>query len=163
MGSSPITRTIEASILSKLFCFCKNNPDPNNQQNQNYAQAPNYAQQPNPAPIAPRSIAVAIILSFVTCGIYTFYWIFKLNDELTVLSEGKNATNGAMVVLLSILTCSVYMWYWLYKQGEKVEQIKMHRGQAPSSAPVIYLILGILGLGIVSLALMQDEVNKAIA
>ena len=49
-------------------------------------------------------------------------------------------------------------WYWMYKMGEKCDQIKGVNG----SSGILYLILGIFGLGIVSYCLMQDTINKAI-
>ena len=32
--------------------------------------------------IEERNIAIAVILSIVTCGLYGIYWMIKLNDEV---------------------------------------------------------------------------------
>lgn len=108
--------------------------------------------------IVPRNIAVAVILSIVTCGIYGIYWMIKLNDEVNQLSGEPGATSGAMVFVLSLVTCSIYSWYWLYKMGERCDRIK----GSNSSSGIVYLILGIFGLGIVAYCLMQDTINKAV-
>lgn len=71
-----------------------------------------------------------------------------------------NATSGGMVILLSIITCNVYMWYWLYKQGDAIDQVKASRGLPSGNSGILYLILEIFGLGIVSYALMQNELNQ---
>ncbi len=52
------------------------------------------------------------------------------------------------------------MWYWMYKQGEAIDQVKQSRGIASGNTGILYLILSIVGLGIVSYALMQNEINN---
>ena len=108
--------------------------------------------------VMPRSIPVAIILSIVTCGIYFLYWIYMINNEINELAQDPMAPSGGIVILLSIVTCGIYSWYWYYKMGEKCDYITQSNG----SSNVIFLILGIFGLGIVSVALMQDSVNKVL-
>lgn len=106
-----------------------------------------------------RSIAVSIILSIVTCGFYSWYWLVCLNDDLNTLTN-KNDTPGGMVLILTIVTCGIYGLYWLYKSGEKIDYLKQSKGEPPASSPIVLLVLGIFGLGIISYALIQDEINK---
>lgn len=108
--------------------------------------------------VMPRSIPVAIILSIVTCGIYFLYWMYMINNEVNELAQDPMAPGGGIVILLSIVTCGIYSWYWYYKMGEKCDYIT----QSNSSSNLIFLILGIFGLGIVSVALMQDSVNRVL-
>ena len=103
-----------------------------------------------------RSIAIAIILTIVTCGIYGLYWMVQLNNDINTLAEEDNATSGGKVILLSIITCGIYSIYWNFKMGERVDRIKGSDG----SSHILYLILCIIGLGIVNFALMQDTINK---
>ena len=110
--------------------------------------------------ITNRNIAVAIILSLVTCGIYEFYWIYRLNEETNMLSNEAKKTDGVMVIILSIITCGIYMWYWLYKRGEILDNYKTSVGVAASNSSVLYLILAIFTYGIISMALIQNELNK---
>ena len=37
--------------------------------------------------IQERNIGICILLWFVTCGIYTLYWVYKLNEEINRLSD----------------------------------------------------------------------------
>lgn len=106
-----------------------------------------------------RDIAVAIILTIVTCGIYGLYWFVCLNDDLNELTD-KNDTSGGMALLLSIVTCGIYLYYWMYKAGEKVDTLKANRGQVSQYSGIVYLVLTLFGFGIVSYALIQDELNK---
>ncbi|MER2027335.1 MAG: DUF4234 domain-containing protein [Lachnospiraceae bacterium] len=108
--------------------------------------------------VAPRSIPISIILSFVTCGIYMLYWIYRLNDEINELAQDETAPGGGLVIILTVLTCGIYGLYWYYRMGEKCDYI----AQTHTSNNILYLVLGIFGLGIVSIALMQDTVNRVL-
>ncbi len=109
-----------------------------------------------------RSIGVCILLSIVTCGIYGIIWMIKLNDELNALANKQGATSGGVVFLLTLVTCGIYGWFWYYKMGENVDTIKSYSGVPSSNSPIIYLVLGLFGLGIVNYCLMQDTINKSV-
>ena len=113
--------------------------------------------------IQQRSIPVCIILTLVTCGIYGIYWFICLANDTNTVSGEQNATSGGVAFLLGLVTCGIYMWYWAFKQGEKIDVAKTNRGMASSNSGVLYLILYLLGLGIVAWALMQNELNKIAA
>ena len=110
--------------------------------------------------IMQRSIVVCILLSIVTCGIYGIYWMIKLNDELNATAGKVNATSGGAVFLFTLITCGIYGFFWYYKMGENVDAIKTSKGLASSNTGIIYLVLGLFGLGIVNYCLMQDTLNK---
>ena len=103
-----------------------------------------------------RNIAVAIILSIVTCGIYGLYWFIKLTDEMNYATGHSNDTSGIMALVLTLVTCGIYGYYWAYKMGEKTDALERVNG----SKGILFLILTFLGLGIVVYALMQDSLNK---
>lgn len=107
-----------------------------------------------------RNIAVCIVLTLVTCGIYGIYWSVCLTNDVNTVSGDVNGTSGGMVVLLTIVTCGIYGIYWAYKQGEKLDFTKNNRGIPSSNSGVLYLILQIFGFGIIAYALMQNELNK---
>lgn len=107
-----------------------------------------------------RNIAVCIVLTLVTCGIYGIYWIVCLTNDVNTVSGDVNGTSGGMVVLLTIVTCGIYGIYWAYKLGEKLDFTKNNRGIPSSNSGVLYLILQIFGFGIIAYALMQNELNK---
>ena len=113
----------------------------------------------NHAGIFVRSIPLSIVLTIITCGIYNLYWIVKVNDEVNQLAGDSQATTGGMVILFMIITCGIYGLYWYYKMGEKVDMINNIRG---GNAGILYLILGIFGLGIVDMCLIQDTINKKV-
>ena len=108
-----------------------------------------------------RNIALCSVLSIVTCGIYGIYWMIVLANETNVASgHAQDGTSGGIVFLLTLVTCGIYGIYWAYKQGEKIDKAKTDRGIPSSNSGVIYLILCLVGLGIVAEALMQNELNS---
>lgn len=106
-----------------------------------------------------RNIALCVVLSLVTFGIYGIYWFVKLTDESNDVS-GTPTASGGKAFLFSIITCGIYTFYWMYKLGEKIDTAKSNRGMESSSSGVLYLVLSIFGLGIVSYCLAQNELNK---
>ena len=109
--------------------------------------------------IEKRGIALAIVLSIITCGIYGIYWLYKLNDEVSTLAGVEGYTSGGKVIVFTIITCGIYGIYWNYKMGERVDMIKGEKG----STGILYLVLSLFGLSIVNYALMQDAVNNKVA
>lgn len=110
--------------------------------------------------IVRRNIAVCIVLSIVTCGIYGLYWLVCLANDTNIACGDRNGTSGGMVLLFSIITCGIYLFYFMYKQGVKLEAAKGNPGGSASGSGILYLVLTFFGLSIVSYALMQDELNK---
>ena len=106
-----------------------------------------------------RSIALAVILTIVTFGIYGIYWMIRINDEVNQLANEPEATSGGLVFLFTLITCGIYGFYWLYKMGERCDAIT---GEWNSSRPILYLILGLIGFSIISYALIQDSINRCL-
>ncbi len=127
---------------------------------QNNYQGGYGARQGYQANIRRREIAVAIILTIVTCGIYGLVWFFNLVSDLNTAVPEVNDKEAGTVLLLTIVTCGIYGWIWIYNAGNKVDRIRQMNGEAPSNSGLIYLLLCLFGLGIVAYALIQSELNK---
>lgn len=102
-----------------------------------------------------RNIALCIILSIITCGIYGIYWFICLNNDMNELVEDDYQTSGGMAFLFTILTCGIYGIYWVYKMSVKMNTLK-----PDSNNTILFIILQICGLGIVNYCIMQSEINK---
>lgn len=107
-----------------------------------------------------RNIALCIILSIVTCGIYGIYWFIAMTNDANQACADDYQTSGGVAFLLTIVTCGIYSFYWAYKMGEKVNTIKARKGEPSDSNNILYLVLCIFGLGIVTYCLLQSELNK---
>lgn len=140
------------------------------QPEQTYAQQePTYAQnaytQPQPqffdCGVQARDIAVAVILSIVTCGIYSIFWFVKMVDDVNRVSNDQSAYSGGVTWLLTFVTAGIYGWYWYYQAAKKMRYAKQVRNMpADDNTEILYLVLAIFGFGIVDMCLIQSDLNK---
>lgn len=107
-----------------------------------------------------RSIGLCIVLSIVTCGLYTLYWLYCMAEDVNLVTARPNAPSGGFVLLLTIVTCDIYGLYWLYRAGDDLDRRRMDQGQAPGHLGILYLLLAIFGFSIISFALLQYELNE---
>lgn len=112
----------------------------------------------------PRSVAMCLILTVVTCGLYALYWMVVLTDDINELSGEPQATTGVLSLVFTLVTCGLYYFYWAYKMGDRICNAKLQRGMlADSNTGILYLVLSLFGVGIIAYALMQNEVNKMLS
>ncbi|MHA0856943.1 DUF4234 domain-containing protein [Paenibacillus sp. CMAA1364] len=109
--------------------------------------------------VTQRNVAVAIILTLITCGIYGIYWFIVLTNDVGRLSGDRSFTGGKNF-LLTLVTCGIWSIVWAYQVGKQMAHAQRQRGIMSSDNSVIYLLLGIFGFGIVTYALVQSEVNQ---
>lgn len=146
--------------LSEGLNFCPScgaqvSQDQTQQQNQYQQQVYNT----NMPLIKNRNIAMQVILSILTCGIYGLYWFITMTDESNVLSDEKTASGG-MAILLTLVTCGIYSFYWNYKMGQKLNLAGRKYNKSISDNSVLYLVLPLFGLTIVNYCLIQSDLNK---
>lgn len=69
-----------------------------------------------------RGLASYIILSIITCGIYSYYFIYKMAHDVNIACEGDGENTSGLVafVLLSLITCGIYAWFWYYNLGNRL-------------------------------------------
>lgn len=102
------------------------------------AAAPNpvggggYASQPSP--VAPagyggpvsssRSLLTWAVLTIVTCGIYGYYFTYKLAQDLNTMCSGDGEETPGLLafIVLSFVTCGFYSYYWYYKIGNRLQR-----------------------------------------
>ncbi len=108
--------------------------------------------------IQQRNIAVAIILSIVTCGIYSIYWFIVLSDDVGRANNNPNISGG-IAFLLNLVTCGIYGIYWSYKMGKEMYAANQKAGIASSDNSILYLILSLFGFQIITWAILQNELN----
>ncbi|HBA68181.1 MAG TPA: hypothetical protein DCZ40_02335 [Lachnospiraceae bacterium] len=108
--------------------------------------------------IQQRNIAVCIILSIITCGIYGLYWFVCITND-TNTAANTEGTSGGVALILSIITCNIYGLYWAYKQEEKIDMARQNHGMPSNNSNILYLLL-CLFVPVVAWALMQNELNS---
>lgn len=61
---------------------------------------------------------MALVLSFLTCGIYGLYWLYQICEAIGQI-RGDNKNDFFKLFCLTIITCGIYGVYWYY-QAQKV-------------------------------------------
>ena len=130
--------------------------------------AGNEMPEPTPQPsyssyygVKEKSIALSVVLSFVTCGLYGLYWLYSIAKDLNDLSASQHQEKGPdpfLVVILSIVTCGIYLIYYMWKAGKMVSSLTKN-GQHLSDDSIILMVLAILQLSLVSYCILQSNIN----
>lgn len=107
--------------------------------------------------IKPRNIVTAIILTLITCGIYGIYWAIMLAREAVSVKDEND--NG----LLEIVCMLFLSFLGFYLAEKKLAEGCAAKGIAHNDNSLIYLILGLVGLGIVNFCMLQNDLNKIAA
>ena len=75
---------------------------------------------------------------------------------MNTLLYKKDATGGLMSVIFTLVTFGIYGFFWAYRLGENVDNLKRSPG---GNSGILYLLVYILGFGLVDLVLAQDAIN----
>lgn len=69
-----------------------------------------------------RGLLGYILLTLITCGIYSYYFIYTVARDVNTACEGDGKSTGGLLqfILLSILTCGIYSWIWQYSLGNRL-------------------------------------------
>ncbi len=110
--------------------------------------------------VAERSIPLYVILTIITCGLFGIYWFFiSLASDIARLRE-QTEPRGVFDFIISLITCGIYGLVCFYRYPKFLVEIQEKRGAKVNDLSVISLLLGVFGLSIVSMALIQNELNK---
>ena len=100
-----------------------------------------------------RGLLVYILLTIVACGIYSYYFIYSIAQDVNTACEGDGESTGGLVafILLSIVTCGIYSWVWYYKLGNRLAANGPRYGftfQENGTTVLMWLIFGSLLCGV---------------
>ncbi|MCI5746008.1 MAG: DUF4234 domain-containing protein [Erysipelotrichaceae bacterium] len=102
-----------------------------------------------------REVALVVLLSILTCGIYSFYWFYVTTNEL---NENDKSTpelmNYAIAFLLALVTCGIYGIYWNYMFYKKVD------AATNEDNFLLNFLLSLFVTGIVPMAIVQNSLNN---
>ena len=102
------------------------------------------------------NIGITILLGIVTFGMYFIVWDYQLAKSIVVLT--KNEKNPLFEFIL-ILFVPFYNLIWLYESSKALSR---QYGEKVKDQSTLYLILSIFCLNIISLALLQSDINLII-
>ncbi|MBR1677657.1 MAG: ATP-binding cassette domain-containing protein [Clostridia bacterium] len=108
-------------------------------------------------PINKRKIGVCILFSIVTFGIYQIYWEYLLVKNTRAIQKDESSCTAEMLCLVFV---PFYYLFWWFTRGKIVKDKFAEHGYSSIGNEIAYLILGIFGFSIVSMAIMQNDFNS---
>ena len=105
-----------------------------------------------------RSVVEVFLLTIITCGLYFWFWAYLTRSELKQYLRDESINPG-LDVLLSII-CFPYAYYWIFKYSKEVAAAEAKAGIVPTDNSLVNLLLYVFGLGIVSMMIIQAQLNE---
>lgn len=107
--------------------------------------------------IKERNLVTCIILSIITCGIYSIYWCVMVARESVSVKDASDSGILEIVLMLFLPFLGLFLC------EKKLAEGCAEKGIAHTDNSLIYLILGLVGLGIVGMCMLQNDLNKLAA
>ena len=104
-----------------------------------------------------RNIVTAILLSIITCGIYGIYWTIMLARDAVSVKDPADSAVLEIVLMLFLPFLGLFLAEKKFAEGCAAKGINH------SDNSIVYLILGLVGLGIVGVCMLQNDLNKLAA
>ncbi len=103
--------------------------------------------------IKQRSFGIYLLLSIITCGIYSIIFWYQYTEDINEIcrGDGHESPNYIIVILLSIITCGIYGYIWYYSQANRLQAAANKYGisiQGNGTIVLLWMILGSLLFGI---------------
>lgn len=100
-----------------------------------------------------RSLAAYILLSIITCGIYSYYFLYAMARDANVICSADGKKTGGLLafILLSFITCGFYALYWYYALGNRLAENAPRYGmsfQENGTTVLLWYLVGALICGI---------------
>ena len=101
-----------------------------------------------------RSLLTFILLSFVTCGIYSIIFLAQIGNDANTMFEGdgESTMNFWLVLLLSMVTCGIFTFVWFYKLGDRMQKngprYNLQIDESGSTLLLWVLLGSFIGIGI---------------
>lgn len=109
-------------------------------------------------PITKRSPITVLILSLVTCGIYTIYWAYVTADELQRAS-GRQQFSPVLILVLTIFFPMIGLILLAIEANGCLNAIRAMRQMPPADNTMLWVIIALL-VSIADVPLIQNEINN---
>jgi hypothetical protein len=103
-----------------------------------------------------RNIAICIILSLVTCGIYNVYWQYQQMESVNDMLQ-EERYSFLRWFAFTLLTCGLYHIYHEYRLSTDIAKAI---GREPGNEGLIAILLSVFGLSLVVDAIQQSQINE---
>jgi hypothetical protein len=109
-----------------------------------------------------QNIALSIVLSFITLGLYNIYWNSKQFKAMNALL-GREEFRFWYWLILSVVTFGLFHIYYEYKMGSELQKwLSEHNYSVSPNLGVLGLVLSCFALTVITDAVYQNELNKLV-
>lgn len=108
--------------------------------------------------IKKRNIFICLILSIITCGLYSIYWLYVLLRDTYNLADYDGSP--VLDILFTFITCGLYGFYLWYKIAGLHNEINEKHNIKSVNNTILYIALYFFGLSIINYCILQDDINK---
>jgi hypothetical protein len=117
---------------------------------------------PEYAPKLKMDVMRSVLLTIITCGVYSLVWKHRQLRCVNTLIE-SDKYNFPKWLALSTITCGLYNFYHIYVLARDIIRLEeAYQIPCDKSLPTVSLVISLLGLWIVCEAIMQKELNTVI-
>ncbi|MDE5590932.1 MAG: DUF4234 domain-containing protein [Acetatifactor sp.] len=115
-----------------------------------------------------RGLLVYIILTIITCGIYGYYFLYRMAKDVNIACEGDGEKTAGLLqfIVLSYITCGIYGMIWYYKLGNRLAENAPRYGmnfQENGTTVLMWQIFGVVLCGIgpfIAMSILIKNSNK---
>lgn len=107
-----------------------------------------------------RNVGLMILISIITCGIWFWYWLYKLADDIYTITNTDNTAGLDLIICL--VTCGIAVIYFVYKYNAMLVTYQTTHNLIVLDNGLVVVLLSLFGLSIISFAILDNEVGKII-
>lgn len=109
--------------------------------------------------IEKKNISLYVFLTIITFGIFGLVWLAKITKDVSDYTNDSTMKPGR-AVFYTIITFGIYLIYWYYKVGNSMKIANDKKDIKSRDNTILYIILGLFGLGLINFAIIQNELNS---
>ena len=106
-----------------------------------------------------RNPLLVLVLGFVTCYFYLFYWWYVTASDIR-RATGRSEINPPLELVLNLLTCSLFSIYLSYKYPKLVLEMQEKAGVTRNDTSLVSVLLSLISLGPIACYVIQTDLNK---
>ena len=106
-----------------------------------------------------RNPLLVLILGFVTCYLYIFYWWYVTGVDIK-RATGHPDINPQLELLLDVLTCGIFSIYLSYKYPKIILEMQEKARIERNDTSLVSLLLSLFSLGPIACYVIQTDLNR---
>ncbi|HEY0321613.1 MAG TPA: DUF4234 domain-containing protein [Pyrinomonadaceae bacterium] len=106
-----------------------------------------------------RNPLVVLILGFVTCYIYLFYWWYVTGADIK-RALPREDLNPPLELTLNLLTCSLFSIFLSYKYPKLILEMQEKAHVVRNDTSLVSVLLSLFSLGPIACYVIQTDLNR---